>query len=131
MSNYAGYKPEDNIRRKANNTGDVIETIGQNKNVKSWSSKPGQMTSSQQAQRLAEVARKVSERMPVKIFTDEEKAKLEEEMGLIPKPQPVVIEMIGPTRILEERMDVKAQIEHLESLGFTPIQIIAILKMAA
>ena len=42
------YSAADNAKRKANNMGQV-ETVGQNKNIKSYSSKPGQLSAKQQA----------------------------------------------------------------------------------
>jgi hypothetical protein len=43
------YSIADNTKRKANNVGDQVTTIGQNKNVKAYSSKPGQLSAKQQA----------------------------------------------------------------------------------
>lgn len=77
MSGYKGYKPEDNIRRKSNNTGEVIDTIGQNQNVKSYSSKPGQLAGWEQNDQLEEKNKHRNAKQPVRTLSKEEKAKVE------------------------------------------------------
>lgn len=76
MSNYIGYKLEDNARRKMNNTGDSTET-GCNSNVKSYSSKPGQLSAYQQADELTRKQQCLNKKQPVKVYTKEEIAQFE------------------------------------------------------
>lgn len=64
------YNPADNAKRKANNVGDRVEGIGQNANVKSYSTKPGQLSAKAQATVEAARAKKLSG--PVKHYTPEE-----------------------------------------------------------
>ena len=66
------YNPTDNIKRKANNIGDEIKDIGKNKNVKAYSSKPGQLSAKQQTDANAKKYNKLNRQMPVKTFTPEE-----------------------------------------------------------
>jgi hypothetical protein len=134
MSNYEGYLVEDNVRRKMNNTGDAVESVGPNKNVKSYSSKPGQMTASQQAQHIAKVCEKLNRSQECKHFTKEEIDRLNLERGLVkPKAQPVEIQAPPTFTVVQPKIEVssevKKQIEYMESLGFSLEQIIAILKM--
>jgi len=63
------YNIADNVNRKINNVGDVAGS-GKNQNVKSFSSKPGQLSSKQQASLEAKKAKKLSG--PIKVFTPEE-----------------------------------------------------------
>lgn len=72
MSGYKGYKIEDNARRKSNNTGDELEDIGQNKNVKCWSTKPGQLSTRDQVNDLAKKQKELNKKQEVKYFTREE-----------------------------------------------------------
>ena len=72
MSNYEGYRLEDNVKRKSNNTGDVVETAGKNQNVKSWSSKPGQLSARQQANLEAKKYQELNKQQEVKRYTKEE-----------------------------------------------------------
>lgn len=65
MSNYIGYCLEDNIRRKENNVGDSLD-IGPNQNVKSYSSKPGQLSSKSQAQQMTDHYAKLNRKQPCK-----------------------------------------------------------------
>jgi hypothetical protein len=75
------YSVEDNIKRKANNVGDVAGE-GPNKNVKTYSSKAGQLSAKQQANALAQKQKKLNRRQPVKrpdpasIFTPEQLAEM-------------------------------------------------------
>lgn len=71
MSNYFGYKLEDNTRRKINNTGDSLD-IGKNSNVKSYSSKVGQLSMKSQADLEARRLKRLNAKMPVKILTEDE-----------------------------------------------------------
>ena len=64
MSNYFGYKIEDNARRKSNNTGDELGW-GQNNNVKSYSSKPGQKSMKSQARILADKQQRLNKKQPI------------------------------------------------------------------
>lgn len=68
------YNPTDNIKRKANNIGDEIKDIGKNKNVKAYSSKPGQLSAKAQAQLQSAQDKKKSAAMPVKSYSPEELA---------------------------------------------------------
>lgn len=70
MSNYIGYKTEDNLRRKANNTGEAIDTIGKNQNVKSFSTKPGQMSGKEQASFEQAKLNRLNKKQPVKTIKD-------------------------------------------------------------
>lgn len=128
MSNYDGYRTEDNARRKARNTGDELEGFATNKNVKAWSSKPGQMSCSQQATYIANQAKRLSKMQDCKHFTKEEIDRLNAERGFVKPVVPVEL-TVAPAQEEKTMQSLKAQIEHLESLGFTPAQIIAILKM--
>lgn len=79
MSNYGPkrggqYTPSDNARRKANNTGDQTG-FGQNTNTKSYSTKPGQLSSKAQANAESAKYSAKNRAQPVKIYTPEEKAK--------------------------------------------------------
>lgn len=68
MSNYKGYKLEDNLKRKANNTGDQLGW-GQNNNVKSYSSKPGQLSMKSQARHEANHLKVLNKKQPVKCLS--------------------------------------------------------------
>lgn len=72
----AQYSPHENQERKANNTGDVAGQ-GPNRNVKSYSSKPGQLSAKQQAAREMTPARikKLSGPVTKPVLTEEEKAR--------------------------------------------------------
>jgi len=72
MSRYNGYKPEDNARRKANNTGEQLDGVGPNFKVKSYSSKPGQLSAEDQAALIAKEQYKKNRNSPVKQLTAEE-----------------------------------------------------------
>ena len=67
MSNYKGYKTVDNIRRKANNIGQSIG-FGPNNNIKSYSTKIGQLSSKAQAQVLQTKYNKLNKKQPIKIL---------------------------------------------------------------
>lgn len=72
------YTEADNAERKKNNTGDVVEGIGQNRNVKAYSTRPGQLSAKQSAAKQAREDRKRNRRQPVKVFTPEEIAAYQE-----------------------------------------------------
>lgn len=85
LSNYGPkrsgqYTPADNARRKANNTGDQTG-FGQNVNTKSYSTKPGQLSSRSQASQETAKYRAKNRAQPVKIFTPEERAALAAKTG--------------------------------------------------
>jgi hypothetical protein len=61
------YNAADNAKRKANNMGDEVQGIGRNKNVKAYSSKPGQLSAKQQAAKAPS-----GPAGPPKIFTPEQ-----------------------------------------------------------
>jgi len=72
------YNPVDNIKRKENRTGEVLEDVGQNKAVHQYTSAP--MGSAKQQANIESKRDKVlSAKQPVKVYTDEEKAKLQAE----------------------------------------------------
>lgn len=161
MSNYEGYKLEDNVDRKENNTGDVLNSIGPNKNVKSYSTKPGQLSAREQVEREDQRQRRLNKIQPVKILTDEEKAALpppkfkdpaikikskkfqepmtddqfEARMRELEQESKRKANQMGEVTVqatihnAPPQPDIKSQIEHLESLGFTAQQIVQILKM--
>lgn len=123
MSNYDGYKPADNAKRKSNNTGDQLD-MDVNRNVKSYSSKPGQ-----QVNDMSNHYDRLNKMQPVRKPSPEAMAELEARYVKSPitdYTKPVLVE-----DVIQTQPDVKSQIEHLESLGFTAEQIIAILKLAA
>lgn len=72
----AQYQPHANQKRKANNTGDVAGEAP-NKNVKAFSTKPGQLSAKQQADKEMSPARvkKLSGPVTKPMLTDEEKAR--------------------------------------------------------
>ena len=77
MSNYFGYKPEDNQKRKENNT-DVIDSLGKNSNVKSYHGTINCSNSNYIAnKRVDEYKRKLKD--SVKVYTPEEIKKFAEE----------------------------------------------------
>ena len=85
MSNYgpkkAGlYNAPDNERRKVSRTGDVMEGIGQNKAVRSYSTKPGQLSAKDSAAAEQKKVKQLSG--PVKTYTPEEIKALEEKRKL-------------------------------------------------
>jgi hypothetical protein len=65
----AQYVPEANIRRKANNVGDVVGE-GPNRNVKAYAGKPGQLSAKQQAGSLAAKQKALNRKQPVKTMKD-------------------------------------------------------------
>ncbi len=81
MSNYIGYKPEDNFRRKSNNTTDELGW-GQNNNVKQYSTKPGQLSAKQQADAETKRQRALNRKQPVKRYTPEEIQAMNMQYGL-------------------------------------------------
>ena len=60
--------PEDNVRRKANNTSSELGW-GPNNNVKAYSSKPGQLSAKTQAQRDATKYKRLNKKQPVKTLS--------------------------------------------------------------
>jgi len=75
------YSQADNARRKVKNVGDIAGQ-GPNKNVKSYSSKPGQLSAKAQASNLIREQGKLNRKQPVKILSQEEKDELAIKMGL-------------------------------------------------
>lgn len=75
------YDQADNAKRKMGNIGDVVGDAP-NKNVKSYSTKPGQLSSKAQADITARAQAKLNRKQPVKIFSQEEKDVLAAKMGL-------------------------------------------------
>jgi hypothetical protein len=80
------YNPVDNIKRKKRNTGDEIKDIGANKNVKAYSTKPGQLSAKQQA--ALDFKNIKAKSGPVKLYTKEEIEKLVAE-GKIKKSEEI------------------------------------------
>ena len=76
------YSVADNVRRKANNTGDVVGA-GPNVNVKSYSSKPGQLSAKQSAAVEAKKLSAMNRKQPVKIASAEEIAAENKKRGLV------------------------------------------------
>jgi hypothetical protein len=72
------YNPTDNIKRKANRTGEELKNVGQNIAVHEYTSAT-MGTAKQQANKEAKEAKVKNAKQPVKIFTPEEKAKLQTE----------------------------------------------------
>ena len=68
------YSLVDNIKRKENNIGDVVEGNGKNQNVKAFSTKPGQLSAKAQARLQSAQDKKKSAAMPVKHYSPEELA---------------------------------------------------------
>lgn len=75
------YSMADNIRRKANNTGDAVGA-GPNVNVKSYSSKPGQLSAKQSAAVEAKKLASINRKQPVKVASAEEIAAENKKRGL-------------------------------------------------
>lgn len=65
MSNYIGYKPEDNFKRKENNTTDQLGW-GPNNNIKAYSTKPGQMSMKSQSNVICMKQARLNRKQPVK-----------------------------------------------------------------
>ncbi len=83
MSNYGPkqyklYSFENNLKRKSNRTGDLVEGIGQNEAVKAYSTKPGQLSSKAQAAQEQRKVRRLSG--PVKTYTSEEIQQLNKQL---------------------------------------------------
>lgn len=72
------YNPVDNARRKARNTGDQTG-IGANVNTKAYSTKPGQLSARQQASAEAAKIKAMNRKQPVKRYSPEEIARLNQE----------------------------------------------------
>lgn len=68
MSKYIGYDQNDNARRKANNMTDQIGWASNN-NVKSYSSKPGQLSAKSEASRQAAKYKRLNKKQPVKVLS--------------------------------------------------------------
>lgn len=68
----ADYDPHVNQERKANNTGDRVPGNGKNVNVKSFSSRPGQLSAKQEAARMHTKKNIIENSGPVKILSPEE-----------------------------------------------------------
>ena len=79
---FGAYNAPDNAKRKANNTSDQLTNIGPNRNVKAYSTKPGQLSGSQSADIIARAQAKANKKQPVKTFSPEEKTALAEQMKL-------------------------------------------------
>lgn len=67
MSNYKGYKLEDNLKRKSNNI-DLIEQLSGNNNVKCYSTKPGQLSAKSQAVMQERYYKKLNKKQLVKHY---------------------------------------------------------------
>lgn len=65
------YNPNDNARRKVNNTGEAVGQ-GPNTNVKSFSTKPGQLSVKEQVNLTTRIQQAANKKQPVKQFTPEE-----------------------------------------------------------
>jgi hypothetical protein len=72
------YNPADNASRKMNNTGDRIEGIGQNANAKAYSTRPGQLSAKQSASAEAAKLKSINRKQPVKTYTPEQIAAINE-----------------------------------------------------
>ena len=72
------YNPTDNIKRKQNRTSEELENVGQNKAVHEYTSNITG-TSQQQADTEAKKMKRLNAKQPVKVFSPEEKAKLQAE----------------------------------------------------
>lgn len=75
------YRVADNARRKMSNTGDVVD-LGNNNNVKSYSSKPGQPSGKAQAALTARIQAAANKKQPVKQWSAEQIAAENEKRGL-------------------------------------------------
>lgn len=75
------YNPNDNARRKFSNTGDVVGE-GPNRNAKSLSTKPGQMSAKASAELTSRIQNKANKKQPIKRFTPEEIATENQKRGL-------------------------------------------------
>lgn len=75
------YNPADNAKRKANNVGDSTE-IGPNQNIKSYSSKPGQLSGKQSAALTARIQNAANKKQPVTTWTPEQIAAENAKRGL-------------------------------------------------
>lgn len=82
------YTPKDNIKRKMNNTGEVVGE-GPNVNAKSYSSKPGQLSMKAQAALEARKLAEKNKKQPVKTLNPEELAEFARQRGVeVKKSQP-------------------------------------------
>jgi hypothetical protein len=75
---FGQYSEVDNIKRKANNVGDVMQDIGPNRNVKAFSTKPGQLSAKQQANQEAKKLNAANRKAPVTTFSEMSEEKKEE-----------------------------------------------------
>lgn len=103
----AQYQPHANQERKAANTGDVIEGIGHNKNVKSFSSKPGQLSAKQQAARELAPAKVKKLSGPVRTLSSEEIAQLKNDPTKVMKEELLDEEADGKQEIIEGKEPLK------------------------
>ena len=71
-NNAGQYTPADNVERKQNNVGDVVEGIGPNRNVKAYSTRPGRLSAKQAANAEAKKYKRLNRKQPVKVFSPEE-----------------------------------------------------------
>ena len=74
------YSAVDNIKRKLRNTGDSVGE-GPNVNVKSYSTKPGQLSARQQAAKDASKLQTANRKQPIKQYTAEEIQQINRERG--------------------------------------------------
>lgn len=119
----AQYQAHANQERKANNTGDTVEGNGKNKNVKSYSSKPGQLSAKQQAAKENGKRRVKKLSGPVTTLTREQIA------AIMPSITP--IDQIKKDEMLEVEPDGKQElVEGKESLKKDPKKRWASLKKA-
>lgn len=75
------YSAADNAKRKMSNTGDVVDA-GKNVNVKSYSTKPGQMSSKEQSNLTSRIQAAANKKQPVKQWTPEQIAEENQKRGL-------------------------------------------------
>jgi hypothetical protein len=75
------YNPADNARRKMGNTGDIAGQ-GPNVNVKSYSTKPGQVSAKASANLTARIQQQANKKQPIKQFSPEEIAAENAKRGL-------------------------------------------------
>lgn len=76
MSNYGPkklklYNTNDNLKRKSSRTSEELE-LGPNSMVRSYSTKPGQLSSKSQAEADTKRYARLNKKQPVKVFSKEE-----------------------------------------------------------
>jgi len=74
------YNTADNIERKANRTGDMYEHVGQNKASHVYTTS-GSSIQQTREKNEAERQKEANKKAPVKVFTDEEKKKYQEQLA--------------------------------------------------